>query len=159
MSDYQIHEVVATLVAIFLLLSPLLSLLAAQTIRSGAWHLPSGLARIGVPAAHAFAWAPIACIASFASLVLRIRLEAGEWPRAGVEPPDSWTWLVHGSVTAILFLIAVVSVVPLFDLGVLLAAAGRKLRFHEWIAFAAGYVLLWTLMTLDPGRFLSWFWD
>ena len=123
---------------------------------------------------HRLLWPlPIAWLVLFGFLLVRARWVLGFWPYPGhvdpslgpglasiVESPlDPKTFLLQ---TLVLWFLLVPSALSGFVVGpahLLLALRGMKPNLATTAFSIAGWVLLWMLLTIDPGGFLLWFAD
>ena len=109
---------------------------------------------------HAMALAPIGVLVWFYLYVIRQRLLLGHWPRPSQpDPKDAGFVLHHLSLVLTMTLIPGVS---LMTLGLILHRRSVDPGFRWVLALLltlGSNAVYWTVVCLDPGHYVDWFWD
>jgi len=111
------------------------------------------------------ALAPLLTLVAFYSYVLRARLILGHWPSPG-NPPYPVGSRIHAYIailgafgllpSAAIMAVAVVIWILLSGRGWVLSKPSVAKRLAVFLVL---WIVCYTLLRLDPGRFFLWFWD
>lgn len=103
-----------------------------------------------------------ASVVVFYALVIRVRLDIGFWPRYAHPDPDS-KFLYHNILAGISLLSALLSPLAVICLWVVCLLKKKLLCRREMYLFNLVFLLLYlvwfSLLYFDPGKFLDWFLD
>jgi hypothetical protein len=117
--------------------------------------------KIALALAHAATGLIVGQGVVFYGLVVRARLELGEWPRPHPPDPVALPFRVHANIAAIGGGLVFFS--PLLAVILVSAARGlglsRSRLFAAVVAYVVSYVAAMAVYVFDPGGFGAWFLD